>query len=56
MASRLAVMNRERLVQIGTPAEIYARPGSRFVADFLGEVNLFEGGLALHCLRAPKQP
>jgi putrescine transport system ATP-binding protein len=43
MASRIAVMNQGRVVQIGTPAEIYERPGSRFVADFVGEVNLFEG-------------
>lgn len=43
MASRVAVMNRGQLVQIGAPAEIYERPGSRFVADFVGEVNLFEG-------------
>jgi len=45
MASRIAVMNRGHLVQIGSPAEIYERPGSRFVADFVGEVNLFEGKL-----------
>jgi putrescine transport system ATP-binding protein len=45
MASRVGVMNRGRLVQIGTPTEIYERPGSRFVADFVGEVNLFEGEL-----------
>jgi putrescine transport system ATP-binding protein len=45
MASRIAVMNRGRLIQTGTPAEIYDRPGSRFVADFVGEVNLFEGEL-----------
>jgi putrescine transport system ATP-binding protein len=45
MASRVAVMNRGHLVQIGTPAEIYEHPNSRFVADFVGEVNLFEGGL-----------
>src|SRR5271169_2255690 len=43
MASRIAVMNRGRLVEIGTPAEIYERPVSRFVANFVGEVNLFEG-------------
>ena len=43
MASRVAVMNRGRLVQIGTPKDIYERPSSRFVADFVGEVNLFEG-------------
>jgi ABC-type Fe3+/spermidine/putrescine transport system ATPase subunit len=38
-------MNQGRLVQIGTPGEIYERPVSRFVADFVGEVNLFEGEL-----------
>jgi putrescine transport system ATP-binding protein len=43
MASRIAVMNRGRLVQTGPPAEIYERPNSRFVADFVGAVNLFEG-------------
>jgi len=45
MASRVAVMNRGCFVQIGSPAEIYERPVSRFVADFVGEVNLFEGEL-----------
>jgi putrescine transport system ATP-binding protein len=45
MASHIAVMNEARVVQIGTPAEIYERPNSRFVAGFVGEVNLFEGGL-----------
>jgi ABC-type Fe3+/spermidine/putrescine transport system ATPase subunit len=43
MASRIAVMNQGRLAQIGTPAEIYERPNSRFVADFVGAVNLFDG-------------
>ena len=43
LASRIAVMERGRLVQTGTPAEIYERPASRFVADFVGAVNLFEG-------------
>ena len=43
MASRIAVMNRGRLVQIGAPAEIYERPNSRFVAEFVGKANLFEG-------------
>src|SRR3982075_1905652 len=45
LASRIAVMNRGQLVQIGTPAEIYERPRSRFVADFVGAVNLFGGRL-----------
>jgi putrescine transport system ATP-binding protein len=43
MATRVAVMHRGRLVQTGTPAEIYQRPNSRFVADFVGTANLFEG-------------
>jgi putrescine transport system ATP-binding protein len=52
MASRVAVMHRGRLAQIGAPAEVYERPGSRFVADFVGEVNLFEGELTagFNCL------
>jgi putrescine transport system ATP-binding protein len=54
IASRIAVMNRGRLVQIGPPAEIYERPNSRFVADFVGAVNLFEGevvaGFNVRCL------
>jgi putrescine transport system ATP-binding protein len=47
MASLVAVMDRGRLVQIGAPAEIYEQPCSRFVADFVGEANLFEGELIL---------
>ena len=47
LASRIAVMNRGRLAQTGTPAEIYERPTSRFVADFVGAVNLFEGTLVV---------
>jgi putrescine transport system ATP-binding protein len=45
MATQIAVMNEARIVQSGTPAEIYERPNSRFVAGFVGEVNLFEGAL-----------
>jgi putrescine transport system ATP-binding protein len=52
MGSGVAVMNRGRLAQVGTPAEIYEQPASRFVADFVGEVNLFEGELTagFNCL------
>ena len=39
MASKIAVMNAGKIVQIGTPEEIYERPNSRFVADFIGEVS-----------------
>jgi putrescine transport system ATP-binding protein len=54
MSSRIAVMDKGRIVQVGTPAEIYEYPNSRFVADFIGSVNLFEGRLvedeAGHCV------
>jgi ABC-type Fe3+/spermidine/putrescine transport system ATPase subunit len=43
MADRIAVMNAGRIEQAGTPAEIYGRPRTRFVADFIGEINLFAG-------------
>src|ERR1041385_5502656 len=42
MADRIAVMNDGRIEQVGTPAETYNHPRSRFVADFIGESNLFE--------------
>lgn len=47
MATRIAVLNRGRLEQVGTPTEIYDRPESRFVASFLGAppMNLIDGGL-----------
>jgi putrescine transport system ATP-binding protein len=43
VASRIAVMDRGRLMQVAPPAEIYEHPNSRWVADFIGDVNLFEG-------------
>jgi spermidine/putrescine ABC transporter ATP-binding subunit len=42
MASRIAVMDRGAVRQIATPAELYEHPTSRFVADFIGKVNLIE--------------
>jgi spermidine/putrescine transport system ATP-binding protein len=42
MADRIAVMNQGRIEQIGTPEEIYRRPATRFVADFIGESNFLE--------------
>ena len=47
MASRIAVMSQGRVLQVGTPKEIYEYPNCRFVADFIGNVNLWEGSLAL---------
>jgi putrescine transport system ATP-binding protein len=43
VADRIAVMDRGRLMQVATPAEIYERPNSRWVADFVGDVNMLEG-------------
>jgi putrescine transport system ATP-binding protein len=43
LATRIAVMDRGQVVQVGTPGEIYEFPRSRFVADFVGTANLFEG-------------
>jgi putrescine transport system ATP-binding protein len=43
LASRIAVMDKGQVQQVGTPAEIYEFPRSRFVADFVGTANLFEG-------------
>jgi spermidine/putrescine transport system ATP-binding protein len=47
MASRCAVMNRGLLQQVATPSDLYEYPNSRFVADFIGQVNLFEGKLSV---------
>jgi putrescine transport system ATP-binding protein len=45
MAHRIAVMDAGRIRQIGTPDEIYEQPNSRYTAQFIGEVNLFEGAI-----------
>ncbi len=54
MASRIAVMSQGRVVQVGTPQEVYEHPANRFVADFIGNVNLFDGRLQTdavdHCV------
>jgi len=47
LATRIAVMDRGKVVQVGAPAEIYEFPQSRFVADFVGTTNLFEGTVAV---------
>src|SRR5450830_953300 len=43
MATRIGVMSEGKILQIGHPAEIYETPNCRFVADFIGSVNLFQG-------------
>lgn len=43
LSDRIAVMNQGKIAQIGTPSEIYERPKTSFVADFIGDTNLFSG-------------
>ncbi|AWK85397.1 ABC transporter ATP-binding protein [Azospirillum thermophilum] len=43
MSSRIAVMNHGVIAQVGTPTEIYEYPQSRFVAEFIGSINMFKG-------------
>jgi putrescine transport system ATP-binding protein len=43
LASRIAVMNEGRIAQVGTPGEVYEYPASRFVAGFVGTINLIDG-------------
>jgi putrescine transport system ATP-binding protein len=54
MASRIAVMSEGRILQLGAPRDIYETPATRFVADFIGNVNLMDGKLAVdepdHCV------
>jgi len=45
LATRIGVMNKGQIVQVGTPTDIYEFPNSRFVADFIGSVNMFDGQL-----------
>src|SRR5258706_3914400 len=46
MSDRLAVFNRGRIEQVGTPAEVYERPATPFVAGFVGTSNLLSGAVA----------
>ncbi len=47
MAQRIAVMSEGRLMQVGAPADVYETPANRFVADFIGNVNLMDGRLVV---------
>ncbi len=53
MATRIAVMSEGHFLQVGAPHEIYETPATRFVADFIGNVNLMDGSLDVdaegHC-------
>ncbi|GLK54315.1 putrescine transport system ATP-binding protein [Methylopila capsulata] len=46
VADRIAVMNHGKLVQVATPGEIYEQPSCRYVAGFIGDINLFEAEVA----------
>jgi len=46
VADRISVMDQGRIVQIAPPAEIYEAPNSRYVADFIGSVSIFEGSVS----------
>ena len=56
MADRVAVMASGRVAQMGPPAELYRRPRSRFVAEFLGETNLWEGTIEGAASGSPHPP
>jgi putrescine transport system ATP-binding protein len=57
LSTRIAVMDKGRVIQVGTPAEVYEFPQNRFVANFIGSTNLFEatitecapGRITVHC-------
>ena len=46
MADRIAILDKGEVMQVATPAEVYEAPGSRFVADFVGNINMIEGKVA----------
>ena len=48
MASRIAVMDKGAVQQIATPSELYEQPATRFVADFIGKVNLIDAKVLTH--------
>ena len=54
LSDRIALMSRGRIVQVGTPADLYERPRSRFVAGFIGEGSLIEGTVVQRRRRASR--
>ncbi len=46
VADRIAVMDKGKLVQVSTPTELYEQPNNKYVADFIGDINLIEGHIA----------
>ncbi len=56
MADRIAVMRRGRIVQEGTPTQVYNHPASSFVASFFGEINVLEGVVETGYVATPLGP
>jgi ABC-type Fe3+/spermidine/putrescine transport system ATPase subunit len=54
MSDRMAVMNKGKVEQVGSPTEIYEQPRTRFVADFIGEINILETAGLPRALRPEK--
>jgi putrescine transport system ATP-binding protein len=54
MADRIAILDRGEVMQVATPEEVYEAPGSRFVAGFVGTVNMFEGRVAARDARSAR--
>ena len=53
VSDRIVVMDRGRIAQIGTPADLYERPATPFIADFIGDANLIRGQVARGRFTAP---
>jgi putrescine transport system ATP-binding protein len=54
VADRIAVMDHGKIIQVATPSEVYEQPNSRYVADFIGDINLLEGRVASSAAGAVK--
>lgn len=46
MSDRIVILSKGRIMQIGKPMDVYEKPGNKFVADFIGEANFFDGTVA----------
>jgi iron(III) transport system ATP-binding protein len=53
VSDRIVVMDRGRIAQIGTPADLYERPATPFIADFIGDANLIRGTVEQGVFTAP---
>ena len=56
MSDRLAVLHAGKVVQVGTPSEVYSQPATSYVATFLGTTNLFSGDRHRDRRRRPHLP